>query len=132
MSRLLDFIQNKNGVSFPFNLDGQTRTVSGIDYIRQGLLVKIKEVFFERLMRPEGSDLHLYIFENITPALHDAIAISVRQALSSYSPITVRSVYVYSEPDNHIVNVRVTYSLRESVIEDVVEYSMTLRGDNNE
>ncbi len=112
------------GISIPFNgRTGFNSTFTTTAQIRYNLINFLLTNRGERVMNPEfGADLRRFLFGQIDDL--DIIKDYVTDRIHLYVPeVTIIKLDVLSEKDDHIVNIKLTYSVKAGALnnQDVIE-----------
>lgn len=116
------------GIDFPFRRgeNGFPREAVGIDAILARVRALLTTGKGEIPMRPEqGSIVHRYIFETMTPLMRSYLANEVRTQINTYVPqLQISTVRTHVEGDR--VYVQINYTLEGSSGELTVDFGPSI------
>jgi phage baseplate assembly protein W len=112
------------GINLPFNGPGvMVPNYQTKEAIKNNIINYFLTEPGERPANPQfGAGLRKYIFDQITNDNLDFIQEDIQQKISTQFPdITVNSVDVFGQPDFSIINIAITYNIKN--IKDDVEFT---------
>lgn len=125
------------GISFPFRIGNKGGVVmSEVDSVSAPHLEEsIEQILLtfkgERVMEHHfGSDLDIDIFEPNESVTHNLIKFQIKEALDKYEPRIIVESISLSEGEDNMVNVEITYIVKE--YNSTQTYTTTLGGGSDE
>lgn len=116
------------GVSLPFNAPGVFKTTyTTQEAIKYNLINFFLTNQPERYLNPLfGGNLRKYVFEQITQNNLSTLKQDIQESLNLYFPnVIVESLKITPEADNNQVDVILTYSIKDTGINDALQIQFT-------
>lgn len=111
------------GVNLPFTAKGVfNSTYTTRDAIKANLINYFLTDKRERVLNPTfGSGIKVLLFENVTEELLLTLKTRILKEIASYFPrIEVKNLQIQSTPDTNTVNVYMSYSIKNSNVDDEI------------